>query len=135
MMMGLKRGRGRPPLSLHARTATVTLALPEEMMAEVEALVQLTDPPQRRTAVLQFLLAEGLKISKCPNQNDCRPPPLSLHSPMVTVSLSATEELMAEVEALVGEQHTDAPQQRAAVLRALLADGLHKHRKPSDPHT
>ena len=127
MMIGTKRGKGRPPLSLHSRMVTVTLALPAEIMAGVEALVQLTDPPQRRTAVLQYLLSEGLQILKCHNQNGCRPP-LSLNSRMVSVRLSVTEEMMAEVECLVGEQHTYPPPRRAAVLRALLADGL---RKPS----
>ena len=131
-MIGTKRGKGRPPLSLHSRMVTVTLALPDEMMADVEALVQLTDPPQRRTAVLQYLLSEGLQILKCPNQNGCRPP-LSLHSRMVSVRLSVTEEMMAEVEGLVGERHTDPPLHRAAVLRALLADGLSKHRKAKRP--
>ena len=71
MRAGTKRGRGRPPVSLHGRMTIMTLALPEEILAEIEAMVahQHTEPPMNRAEMARYLIGEGLRAHQARKDN------------------------------------------------------------------
>jgi hypothetical protein len=56
-----KRRRGRQPVDPLKKMVTCTIAVPEEMMAEVEALLFQAFPRQGRPAVLRYLIEKGLE--------------------------------------------------------------------------
>ena len=56
-----KRRRGRQPIDPLKKMVTCTIAVPEEMMAKVEALLFQAFPQQGRAAVLRYLIGKGLE--------------------------------------------------------------------------
>ena len=56
-----KRRRGRQPLDFLKKMATCTIAIPEELMAKVEALAYGEFAPQPKAAVLRYLINKGLE--------------------------------------------------------------------------
>ena len=56
-----KRRRGRQPVDPLKKMATCTIAIPEEMMARVEALTYGDLAPQPKAAVLRYLIDKGLE--------------------------------------------------------------------------
>ena len=58
-----KRGRGRPPVQVHQRMVMYTVAFPEIMMTEIEALMAANpEAPRQKAAVIRDLLAAGLAV-------------------------------------------------------------------------
>lgn len=56
-----RKRKGRPPLSLHGRMATVTVAITEEQMAEVERLVAQGGVGATKAEVLRYLVGLGMR--------------------------------------------------------------------------